>query len=80
MGVSRAYAVAQVTQFNEYFNTLTAQQQQDYYGGRGSSLELYEICNCCGESHHNFRETKPGDCPDGCTIGPIIYEEQNDSH
>ena len=73
--VSREHAVKQVAEFNIYFESLSKQEQNDYYGGRGAVLERYESC-WCGNSYKNFRDSKPGDCPDGCTISPII--DRND--
>lgn len=70
--VSRAHAVAEVERFNAFFDTLAPQEQQDYYGGRGASIRLYEHCHFCDGPHTNFRDTIPGDVPDGCTIGPMI--------
>ena len=68
--VTRAYAENQVKEFNEYYNTLSKDQQDSYYGGKASTLGLYERCFCCG---HN--EFKPGStAPVGSTIGPVIYE------
>lgn len=74
--VSRAYAVNQVAEFNTYFATLSPEIQERYYGGKGATLDNYLTC-WCGNSYKNFRESKPGDVPDGCTIGPILdYKEE----
>ena len=78
MSYTRQQAQAEVDSFNEYFDTLTPQKQQDYYGGRRSSITRYEHCGNCGGSYINFRVSKPDDCPDGCTINPIIHEEKNE--
>jgi len=68
MGVSRKYAVKEVESFNAYFDTLTKEKQDDYYGGKKSSLDNYK-CYCGNTSF------KPGStAPEGCTIGPVIYE------
>lgn len=74
MPVTREFAEASVADFNSYFDTLTKDKQDDYYGGRKSSLNSYLHCLNCGGPHTNFRPTKEGDCPMGCTIGPIIQE------
>jgi hypothetical protein len=71
--VSREHAEHEVKSFNEYFATLTKEKQDDYYGGTGSSIEFYERCKSCGGPYTNFRPSQPGDCPEGCTINPIIY-------
>lgn len=80
MGVSLGYARNQVETFNRYFDTLTLQGQQDYYGGKRSSLKTYFKC-WCGNPYRNFREYKPGDCPSGVTIGPILdFSEKEDPY
>lgn len=72
---SRAEAEAAVTQFNDYFVELSERKKNDYYGGKCSSIKDYENCNC---GKNDFRPTKPGDCPDGCTLNPVIYEDKSD--
>lgn len=72
-GVTREFAKDEVERFNAYFATLAKKEQDDYYGGKGSSIKTYENCYC-GSSHTNFRDFKPGDCPDGVTMSPIIVE------
>ena len=70
--VSREYAEDEVIKFTCYFNTLTPEQQQDFYGGRTSKVLDYEQCMVCGGSYKNFRDSLSNDCPDGCTLNPII--------
>lgn len=74
-GVTRAYAEDEVQRFNDYVRTIDPKKWQEYWGGRLSSVADYERCGSCGSSHVNFRDAVEGDCPDGCTIGPIIVEE-----
>ncbi len=74
--VSREFAVNQVEEFIKYYNTLTREQQLDYYGGKPATLAGYEGCMFCGGSYKNFRDSVPGDCPEGCTLSPIIDREQ----
>ncbi len=71
MEVSRDHAENEVRKFNLYFDGLSKKEQDDYYGGNKSSIKHYDGCHC-GNSYKNFRDFKPGDCPDGCTISPII--------
>lgn len=73
-GVTREHAEHEVASFNKYFDTLTRQQQIDFYGGEPSGIRQYEKCMLCGGSYKNFRDSKPGDCPEGCTLNPIIVE------
>lgn len=75
VAVSRQYAEDAVAPFLEYFNGLSKETQESLYGGKQNVIQDYETCEFCGGPHTNFREYKHGDCPDGCTIGPIIYEE-----
>jgi hypothetical protein len=72
--VTREYAENEVKKFNEYFNGLTKEKQDEYYGGRGSSIKTYEQC-WCGSDYKNFRDSKEGDCPNGVTMSPMIRKE-----
>lgn len=68
--VTREYAENQVKEFNEYFDKLTKKEQDLYYGGKGAHISSYEKCWCGND------EFEPGNtAPDGCTIGPVIYED-----
>lgn len=64
--------VQNVKTFNDYYDTLTETEQQTYYGGNKSSIERYTKCLNCGNIYTDFRDSKEGDCPDGCTINPIM--------
>lgn len=74
--VSREYAEDQVKRFNEYFESLTKKEQKELYGGKGASLSFYERCIGCGGSYKNFRTFKKDDCPDGCTLNPVISRNE----
>ena len=74
MGVSRKFAEDEVKAFHDYFKKLSKKKRQDYYNNIPSDISDYEFCHC-GNSHKNFRLSKPGDCPDGCTLSSIIIEE-----
>jgi len=72
MGISREHAEREVKSFNEFFDTLPKEKQDQYYGGHKSTIESYR-CHCGSQ---NFT---PGDtAPDGSTIGPVIYEPEKD--
>jgi hypothetical protein len=73
--VTRKAAEQDVKRFNEYFNSLTKEKQNFYYGGKGSSIESYEHCMSCNNKYTDFRPSKPGDCPNGCTLNPIIRKQ-----
>lgn len=75
MQVSRIYAEDEVKKFNTYFDSLSKKEQETYYSSKKSSIRIYEVCNLCGTCYHNFRRFKDGDCPTGCTIGPIINKK-----
>jgi len=60
--------------FNNH-NLVFKKDQKEFYGGHGASIKFYESC-WCGNPHTNFRLSKPEDCPTGCTINPIIFEEK----
>jgi hypothetical protein len=67
--VTKAYAEAQVKEFNDYYNRLTEEEQISYYGGKPSSIDNYESCHC---GNKEFREGSTA--PEGSTIDPIIWE------
>ena len=71
-GVSRESAEDSVKVFNEYFDSLTEEKQQNNYGGKKDSIESYEKCSNCGNTYEDFRQAIDDDCPLGVTIGPII--------
>ena len=72
-GISREHAEREVAHFNTYFEACN-QETKDMFGNKPSSIEQYEHCNGCGGPYTYMREFTAGDCPDGCTIGPIIVE------
>jgi ribosomal protein L37E len=74
--VTRKYAEEQVAKFNDFYDSLDKEKQNDYYGGKCASIKSYEHCMRCGNVYKDFREYKNGDCPDGCTIGPIIMKTE----
>lgn len=71
--VTRAFAVAETARFNKFY-TESPPEVRECYGGP-SSIAHYECCNRCGNEHTNFRGSVEGDCPDGCTLSPIIVED-----
>lgn len=75
--VTRYYAEISVRNFNAFYETLSADKQQEYYNGRPASLSEYTRCVHCGADHSNFTPALPGDCPVGCTVNPIIYEKKD---
>lgn len=74
MGVTRPHAEAEVARFNVFFEASTL-EVRELYGNKPSSISAYEHCARCGGPHTNMRLSAPGDCPAGCTIGPIIMED-----
>ena len=75
MQVSRKYAEDEVRRFNTFFDTLEKSVKEDFYGGRKSSLRQYLAC-WCGNNYKNFRDAVEGDCPEGCTLSPIIDRKE----
>ena len=73
--VSREHAENEVAKFNEWFEK-QPQETKDLFGGKPASVREYEGCMICGRDKEvTFRPFKEGDCPDGCTINPTIWEE-----
>lgn len=71
--VTLEYARREVSDFNKFFWGLEEQKRNDYYGGKPSSLKNYCKCINCGGTFKNFRPAIAGDCPDGCTINPVLH-------
>lgn len=67
MGVTQAYAEQEVSDFNAFYDAGDA-DLKSCYGGH-SSLDNYRCCK-----QMELRPFKEGDCPDGVTIGPVIWE------
>lgn len=74
--VTRAYAIKEIIKFGNYYDSLPTEHQRSHYGGIKSYIEDYEKCSICEGSHRNFRTAVEGDCPDGCTLSPIIGKEE----
>lgn len=70
MGVTLAHAEREVASFNEYYDR-SDQKTRDMFGDRKSHIDDYKRCRC-GNIYTNFRDAVAGDCPDGCTINPIL--------
>lgn len=72
MGVTRAQAELAVDNFNNYFETLSPEDQRDLYGGKPASLDSY-ICPCGSK---NFRLAVANEVPRGSTVNPVIVPDQ----
>ena len=71
--ISMEIALKEVHEFNAYFNSLSEEQQNKFYGGVGSSIENYENCYRCGNSHENFVNIKnENEVPFGSSINPLL--------
>jgi hypothetical protein len=68
-----SHAEAEIKMFKAYFDTLTTEEQQSYYGGKPSSIREYTHCNSCGRPASMKPVTKT---LKGSTIGPIIWESE----
>ena len=76
--VSRKFAESEVKNFNDWFAKQDSETRAAY-GNRPSSISGYDRCNYCGTTNlKNFRPSQPGDCPSGCTLGPIIQDEMEE--
>lgn len=76
-GVSRECAETLVSDFNDFFDSADAVTRESY-GNRRSTIVSYERCTQCGNWCTNFRDAVDGDCPDGCTLSPIIVEADSE--
>ena len=80
MGLTKESIEKSATEFVDYYNTLPADKQKDYYGDREVTykdlVERYNHCFNCGGSHLNFHPEVPEDkIPYGCTIQGILLPE-----
>ena len=71
MAMTREHAEEQIRLFRAHYDKMSY-EDQGMYGHNPPTLDTYTGCNFCGGS--KFRPFKDGDCPTGCTIGPVIYE------
>jgi hypothetical protein len=71
MAYTRDEAQREVSTFIDWY-VHQSDKVRALYGGAGPSVKDYEGCDRCGG--RVFRPAKPGDAPNGCTIGPVIYE------
>lgn len=72
-GVSLEYATNQVKEFNTYYGTLTAEQQEQFYRSKKSHLTNYCFCFLCGSLYTRMRKLKSTDkFPEGSTIQGIL--------
>ena len=69
--VSKEYMLDEIKRFNEYFDTLTKEQQDKFYGGKKSDDKQYTKC-WCGNNFKYFVDAKPEDVPYGSSIGPML--------
>ncbi len=72
MAVTREHAEEQIQLFRAHYDKMSY-EDQGMYCHNPPTLATYTGCNFCGKS--KFRPFKDGDCPTGCTIGPVIYED-----
>lgn len=70
--VTRTYAEDQIKEFNDYFQTLSKEDQMLFYRGNLASISSYEECFRCGNNYKNFRDSVTSEIPNGSTIQPII--------
>ena len=69
MLVTREYANNQIKEFNEWFEK-QSDATKKHYSNTPSTIKNY-ACLVCGK-FGPYRDYQEGDCPEGCTIGPVI--------
>jgi hypothetical protein len=90
-GVSREYVEKQTQEFGDYWDAADKETKESFWSRavRGPMPDLfpraehalgYTKCQRCRGSYTNFRESKEGDCPNGCTIGPILNKFDIDNY
>lgn len=68
--VTRAEAESEVARINAHLATLSPEYRR-YWAPEGSTLASY-VCLKCGGS--DFRPARTGDCPNGVTFNPVVWE------
>jgi hypothetical protein len=72
-GVSLKQALEEVAKFNEYFDSLSKDQQNEMYRSRRADLLGYCLCFSCGSLFTRMRTIRETDkIPGGVTIQPIL--------
>lgn len=71
--VSLADALAGIKSFNDYFNTLSPEDQNKFYGGKPASIDNYLQCVRCGSVRFQQRHA----AAPGVTLNPIVFEQVN---
>lgn len=66
--ISRDEAGRQVAETNAYIDSLPLSERSRH---TRATLEMYRCVGCGGTE---FRPSEAGDCPDGVTLSPVIYE------
>lgn len=74
--LSEKDVIENVRSFNDYFNSLTKQEQDYYYGGKPASEDRYKKCFRCGNTHKDFSDATEQDAPNGSTIQPIMSRHE----
>jgi len=74
--VTREYAETESAKFMAYYETLTPEQRENYGKPPINPMPQYERCFSCGQTDGDFRLSNPDDCPRGCTIQPVIWEQE----
>lgn len=68
---TKAQVEDEVARFNEYYYSLPTWQRETYWSAP-SSVDNYRCLSCGGRGP--YRSYREGDCPDGCTINPVLCE------
>lgn|SRR3990167_3069566 len=89
--VTRTHAKQQTKEFANFWNNAPLETKLQFSALNTKPEDLpttyneeihfasYLQCFRCGESYKNFRESKPEDCPVGCTIQSILdYRDFDD--
>lgn len=72
--ISREVAELDVESFNKMYEELTTAEKQRYHNSTPVTVEKYEKCFNCGNSHKDVRPAVESDCPIGSTIQAMIEE------
>ena len=70
--VTREELEEDINNFNKLYEDLTPAEKERYYNSTIPTIEKYEVCFNCGNSHKDFRPAVEADCPQGSTVQAII--------
>ncbi len=75
--VSTEYIASWKKEWEDLWSTMSQDDKESFGVTKAPpSDSSYYRCDFCNGSYRNFRDFKDGDCPTGCTVGPILDRDE----